>query len=225
MATDINKILDNISSVFEKYNTDVIDFSFEAQKNTFCVLLTVRFKIPNALGPLQRNIVINREDVPSELFKVVKEQLGKISLDAANYFIEKYKEEEGEIIQNLKNLKKNIEYIEKETSAFIDKIPAMKKDMTFHLFALKKTEENKYKATLGAEVPGSKLPFYNTLKESFKRKITRAKKIGNEAWEIEWNVPSTELAVCPRCGAISPLEVSICPACGLDFNSEGLLSC
>lgn len=63
------------------------------------------------------------------------------------------------------------------------------------------------------------LHYGDTLNESLRSKIKSVSKIDDEHYNIEWDLPIEELASCPTCGAVAPLDATICPCCGLDFNA------
>lgn len=63
------------------------------------------------------------------------------------------------------------------------------------------------------------LPYGDTLEENLRSKIKSVTKVDDEHYSIEWDLPLEELASCPTCEAVAPLEATICPCCGLDFNA------
>lgn len=63
------------------------------------------------------------------------------------------------------------------------------------------------------------LPYGDTLEENLRNKIKSVTKVDDEHYNIEWNLPLEELASCPTCEAVAPLEATVCPCCGLDFNA------
>lgn len=63
------------------------------------------------------------------------------------------------------------------------------------------------------------LHYGDTLEENLRNKIKSVTKIDDEHYNIEWDLPLEELASCPTCEAVAPLEATICPCCGLDFNA------
>ena len=62
------------------------------------------------------------------------------------------------------------------------------------------------------------LHYGDTLDEKLRSKIKSVTKIDDEHYNIEWDLPIEDLASCPTCGAVAPLDATICPCCGLDFN-------
>lgn len=62
------------------------------------------------------------------------------------------------------------------------------------------------------------LHYGDTLEESLRSKIKSVTKNSDGQYNIEWDIPIENLASCPNCGAVAPLEATICPCCGLNFN-------
>lgn len=63
------------------------------------------------------------------------------------------------------------------------------------------------------------LHYGDTLDEYLRSKIKSVTKNSDGQYNIEWDIPIEELASCPTCGAVAPLDATICPCCGLDFNA------
>lgn len=63
------------------------------------------------------------------------------------------------------------------------------------------------------------LHYGDTLDEKLRSKIKSVSKTEDGHYNIEWDIPIEELASCPTCGAVAPLDATICPCCGLDFNA------
>lgn len=59
------------------------------------------------------------------------------------------------------------------------------------------------------------LPFESSLGDLASH-ITSVK-MKDDEYEIEWDLPFEQLAACPYCKAVSPLEATQCPACGQQF--------
>lgn len=62
------------------------------------------------------------------------------------------------------------------------------------------------------------LPYGNKIPEALRSHVTNVVKQGEGKYEITWDTPTDELASCPDCGAVAPLDCTICPSCGLDFT-------
>lgn len=65
------------------------------------------------------------------------------------------------------------------------------------------------------------LDFGNTMSEDIKALLTGVERDANgKVVELKWALPINQLATCPTCGTLSPVEgVTICPCCGLDFTT------
>lgn len=61
------------------------------------------------------------------------------------------------------------------------------------------------------------LPYGSSLTDEMKKHITNVEKNG-DTYNITWDTPTDELASCPDCNAVAPLECTKCPCCGLDFT-------
>lgn len=61
------------------------------------------------------------------------------------------------------------------------------------------------------------LPFADTLSDSMKSKIKSVTKGEGNYYDIVWDCPEEDLAQCPECKTIAPLDCDTCPACGESF--------
>ena len=72
-------------------------------------------------------------------------------------------------------------------------------------------------ATTSKEV-WEQLPYGTKIPEALRSHVTNVVKNADGKYEITWDTPTDELASCPDCGAVAPLDCTICPSCGLDFT-------
>lgn len=61
------------------------------------------------------------------------------------------------------------------------------------------------------------LPFADTLSDNLKGKIKSVTKGEGDFYDIVWDFPEEELAQCPTCKTVAPLDCETCPACGESF--------
>ena len=204
-------ILKNINSILEKHSTDVIKFDLKDKEGSF--LLTLKFKNSISEFPSVRHVVFDDEiDLFLNLFKEVRDTVGRTTIDILDAFITK---EEEDISLYLSKIRENVEFLEKEVNKFIENIPSMKSEAALSLFILKKRREEGRKEEY-KEAP--KPPYYDTLDDKFKKAITSMNRTSEGWWKLKWNLSPDELARCPNCGTEAPWKVGKCPSCGMDFE-------
>jgi hypothetical protein len=72
-------------------------------------------------------------------------------------------------------------------------------------------------STSGTKPVWSILPFADTMADSIKGKIKSVTKGEGDFFDIVWDYPEENLAECPVCHTVAPLECDTCPACGESF--------
>ena len=67
------------------------------------------------------------------------------------------------------------------------------------------------------KAPWETLPHPEAFPDEYKDKVLGYATGSDGKPSVTWNLPTSELAGCPDCGAASPLVFTMCPVCGTAF--------
>ena len=116
-------------------------------------------------------------------------------------------------------------YGDKDNEGEVKEVEEVKEAVTTGVTEPVKEESKPVARTRATATPKSDseawktLPYGDTLEPELRNKIKSVTKLDDEHYSIEWDLPLEELASCPTCEAVAPLEATVCPCCGLDFNA------
>ena len=155
-----------------------------------------------------------RVTTATKIYNRLKQTIARIDVALNTHFLDELKEQvdkEKVMFDELYGRDEN------STEAQASETVTVKNEKTQEEPAAPQPKTRARVATTSNKPVWSILPFADTLNDNLKGKIKSVTKGEGNFYDIVWDYPEEDLAQCPVCQTIAPLECDTCPACGESF--------